>query len=221
LEAPLRVFLSAHVRSFGRGGGPQAVRDGSLAGRQEGCDRGGGGSPAEPRGGTQRFPRGRAQEGGGPNADGTTDMKKPALSIFLSKPVYYRRGQKVWTSRGLKLGRENAWPLCARERLRTRLLRAPLKQGLPPNARTTLQVHAGKPPGVNYNPPLSESDRCGLVVDTWGGRVSESVVHTRRVSLASPGTKLGILACGKWVPKRGDAAPRWNSWFLPGRSSAF
>ena len=27
-------------------------------------------------------------------------------------------------------------------------------------------VHTGKPPGVNYHPPLSESDRGGLVVDT-------------------------------------------------------
>ena len=34
------------------------------------------------------------------------------------------------------------------------------------NARTILQVRTGKPPGVNHNPPLSESDRCGLVVGT-------------------------------------------------------
>ena len=27
-------------------------------------------------------------------------------------------------------------------------------------------VHAGNPPGVNYHPPLSESDRGGLVLDT-------------------------------------------------------
>ena len=43
------------------------------------------------------------------------------------------------------------------------------------NARPALEVHARKHPVANHHSPLSESDRCGLVVDIWRCAVQEAL----------------------------------------------
>ena len=64
----------------------------------------------------------------------------------------------------------------------------------PGNARPALAVHARKPPGVKHHSPLSESDRCGLVLDTWPCAVQERFALLARKNL-SPRT--GPLVCSK------------------------